>query len=215
VDGARGEEDRGEHGPAAAEAAASPGRLVLERSEETRAALCDAALEVAGEIGWRRLSVEAIASRAGVSRARFYRLFADRDECLAAAHRRRAASLLEDLPTSPDRAGARLALSRLAELIEAEPLLARGLLAEARLADGAVSASLKEVSERLSGAVHGACRETSKPRHSPPPIAAPLILAALDSAVVEAVTAPRAGRFADRVPALVVLACHARRSPGA
>jgi AcrR family transcriptional regulator len=215
VGGARDEEGRGELGPAAVEAAASPGRLVLQRSEETRAALCDAALEVAGEIGWRRLSVEAVASRAGVSRARFYRLFADREECLAVAHRRRAASLLEDLPRSPDPAEARRALSRLAELIEAEPLLARGLLAEARLADGAVSASLKEVSERLSGAVYDACRETSKPRHSPPPIAAPIILAALDSAVVEAVAVPRAARFADRVPALVDLACRARRSTAA
>jgi AcrR family transcriptional regulator len=214
VGGGRDDEDRGGLGPAAAEAAASPGRLVLERSEETRAAICDAALEVAGEIGWRRLSVEAIGSRAGVSRARFYRLFADRDECLAAAHRRRGGLLLEDLPARPGPGEARRALSRLAELTEAEPLLARGLLAEARLAGGAVSASLKEVSERLSGAVLDACRETSKPRHSPPPIAAPIILAALDSAVVEALAAPAARPFADRVPALVELARRARAAPG-
>jgi AcrR family transcriptional regulator len=185
------------------------GQPVARGEEAARASLCDDALKVAGELGWRRLSVAAVASRAGISRARFYRLFADREECLAAAHRRRTQGLLEGLPDDLDAAAARRALSRLAEMAETEPLLARGLLAETRLAGGAVSASREEVFERLTRAVRDACRETTKPRHSPPPIAAQFILAALQSAVVEATAREDPRPLGNRIDALCEVAVRA------
>jgi AcrR family transcriptional regulator len=218
VAGAGSEECRDELGPTVSEAAVSPGRLVDQRSDEARAALCDAALEAAGEIGWRRLSVEAIAARAGISRARFYRLFADREECVALALRLATEELAcrigRRLGAAPDpETGFRLALRELAEFCDSRPLLARGLLAEARLA-GAGCADPNEVFERLLRATPGARRETARSRHSPPPFPVEFILAALGSAVVEEFTGSRPSPLGGRIDALVELAYRVRRQAG-
>jgi AcrR family transcriptional regulator len=209
-----------EDGPGGPKAALEQLRRGIETREgELRGSLCEAALEVAGEVGWRRVSVELIIVRAGVSRARFYRLFADKDECLTEAHRTAATRLIDeilgDLSEAPDpRAGLRRALGRVATLTEERPLLARGLLAEARLGGGAISVSRAEVFERLSRAVPDACRETTESRHSPPPFAAPFILAAVASAVSDATRKAAPTPISGRLDALADLACLAYR-PGA
>src|ERR1700753_1515162 len=52
-----------------------------------RERLIEAIVELAGQFGYRSLSIAQISARAGVSSATFYEQFADREECLLAAYR--------------------------------------------------------------------------------------------------------------------------------
>jgi AcrR family transcriptional regulator len=70
------------------------GRL---QSSERREALLDAAVALVSANGVHVVSMEAVAEHAGVSRPLVYKHFANRDELLAAAYRREAAKLHEDL----------------------------------------------------------------------------------------------------------------------
>lgn len=63
------------------------------RSPRIDAAILDAALELLAESGLEGLSVEAVAARAGVSKAAIYRRWPSRDEMVAAAFRSVTTSL--------------------------------------------------------------------------------------------------------------------------
>jgi len=71
-----------------------PGRP---RSAEADRAILDATLALLAEVGPTALSVEEVASRAGVGKTTIYRRFATKDELIAAS----LASLNESLPTEP------------------------------------------------------------------------------------------------------------------
>jgi AcrR family transcriptional regulator len=62
-----------------------------------RDALLDAAVALVGTKGVQEVSMEAVAERAGVSRPLVYKHFANRDELLAAAYRREASKLHQEL----------------------------------------------------------------------------------------------------------------------
>jgi AcrR family transcriptional regulator len=66
-------------------------------SSARRDALLDAAVALVSAQGVHVVSMEAVAERAGVSRPLVYKHFANRDELLAAAYRREAAKLHQDL----------------------------------------------------------------------------------------------------------------------
>ena len=70
-----------------------------------RDALLDAAVALVGANGVRVVSMEAVAERAGVSRALVYKHFANRDELLAAAYRREASKLHRELAAEVASAG--------------------------------------------------------------------------------------------------------------
>lgn len=77
------------------EAARAPGRGKYdrtrtpdEREKEQLARLLDAAGHVFAEVGWADATVEAIVSRAGMSRRTFYEHFADLRECLRVFHQK-------------------------------------------------------------------------------------------------------------------------------
>jgi AcrR family transcriptional regulator len=62
--------------------------------EETRTALMDAAERLLGQFGYRRLSVEDIATEAGLSRRTFYLYFSNKEEITLATDDRRIARLV-------------------------------------------------------------------------------------------------------------------------
>jgi AcrR family transcriptional regulator len=176
----------------------------------TRGRLEMAALQASGELGYRRLTVGLLLARTGVSRTRFYEIFANKGDCYAAAYERLIERLGEEIlatgAAEPSWSrGLEQALARMAALVEAEPLIARGLLAEVHLAEDAPLAKRKEVFERLSRAIDLARRENES-RHSPPPITAAFILSAIEASVVDALLRKRPEDFGREVPTLVYLA---------
>lgn len=62
--------------------------------EETRTALLDAAERLLGQFGYRRISVEDIATEAGLSRRTFYLYFSNKEEITLATGDRRIARLV-------------------------------------------------------------------------------------------------------------------------
>jgi AcrR family transcriptional regulator len=106
---------------------------VVARNQRER--LVAAIAEVCAERGYAETSVAGIAKRAGVSSVTFYRQFADRRDCMLAAHRQLLGRLLEELdraregvsgPAARARAALRAALAALA----ADPPSARLLTVE-------------------------------------------------------------------------------------
>ena len=169
-----------------------------------------AALQVSGELGYSQLTVERILERSGSNRARFYNLFANKEECYAggyaAAIEKLSGRLLAAGAAGTDWAGGMSgALAELALFIEAEPLLARGVLAEVRVAGGAAMAKRKEVLERLSRAIDIARRENES-RHSPPPITAVFIINAIEAELVRRLVTGDAAGFGERIPDLLYIA---------
>jgi AcrR family transcriptional regulator len=75
------------------------------QSSARRDALLDATVALVRAKGVQEVSMEAVAERAGVSRALVYKHFANRDELLAAAYRREASTLHQDLALEVASAG--------------------------------------------------------------------------------------------------------------
>jgi AcrR family transcriptional regulator len=105
-------------------------------SEIQRTRLLAAAVEAIGEMGYARMTVEQVITRARVSRKTFYDAFADREDCFLAAFEQthsqawRAASEA-CAPEARWRERVRSGLGRLLMLIEEEPGLARLWIVEA------------------------------------------------------------------------------------
>jgi AcrR family transcriptional regulator len=100
-----------------------------------RERLIAAMAEVCAEEGFAGASVEKVARRAGVSSVTFYRQFADRRDCMLAAHRELSGRLLEALDgmrggESAAEAGARPTLAALLSLLAGDPPSARLLTVE-------------------------------------------------------------------------------------
>src|SRR5580698_4920117 len=74
-----------------------PGVGVRLESAARRDVLVDAAVALVSAKGVHVVSMEAVAERAEVSRTLVYKHFANRDELVAAAYRREAAKLHQDL----------------------------------------------------------------------------------------------------------------------
>jgi AcrR family transcriptional regulator len=168
-----------------------------------------AALETSGQVGYRSLTVQQILDRAGSSRPRFYRHYENKAACYARGYELEVEPMAQCLITTgvgaPDwTTGFAAMLWKLESLIEAQPLLARGLIAEVHVAGGAALAKRNEVFERLSRAIDLARRETES-RHSPPPIAASFILSAIEAAVVRSFFDPKQVPFAASVPDLAYI----------
>jgi AcrR family transcriptional regulator len=180
-------------------------------AERQRRRLQRAAVEVSGEVGYRKLTVERIIERAAVSRTRFYRGFANKDGAYLGGYEAGIEELSERMLGSgrlgPDwKGGFRSALDQLAGFLVGEPSYANGLLAQVHVAGGAALEKRKEVFERLSRAIDSARREHLVSRHSPPPIAAEFIVSAIEQSVIGAIGRGVPEEFAATVPDLVSLA---------
>jgi AcrR family transcriptional regulator len=169
-----------------------------------------AALEASGEAGYQSLTTEAIVARAGLDSESFHRHFAAPSACYASAYAVTVDELVAGLVGSTRSEmswveGMRAALERVGRFLEAEPLLARGILLEVYAAGGAAVVKHDEVFERLSRAIDTARRET-EPRHSPPPIAATLILSMIEAAASRWLRDEEPDSFTEAIPDLLYLA---------
>jgi AcrR family transcriptional regulator len=107
---------------------------VVARNQRER--LVAAIAEECAERGYAEVSVAGVAKRAGVSSVTFYEQFADKRDCLLAAHRELLARLLEEVDRARagggDRAAkARTALGATLALLAGDPPSARLLTVEA------------------------------------------------------------------------------------
>jgi AcrR family transcriptional regulator len=171
-----------------------------------RARLGRGAVEIAGEVGYTGLTVARLLERVEISRKRFYGVFADKEECYLQGEREVLAWLEVELraPCEKEedwRAALEASLRRLAAFLESEPLVARGVLVESRIAGGEALELHFEVLERLSRAVDAARRE-NKSRHSPPPVTARFITAAIEESAVGSLLVGEPERFAASIPDL-------------
>lgn len=91
-----------------------------------RERLVAAMAEVCAESGYAGASATAVAKAAGVSTVTFYEQFADKRECLLAAHRQLLGRLLDEL----DRAREGAVLGAMLSLLAADPPSARLLTVE-------------------------------------------------------------------------------------
>ncbi len=153
-----------------------PGPGGLPRGQVTeiqRSRMLTATVQVVEEVGYARMTVAQVISRARVSRKTFYDVFVDREDCFLAAfdqaiaHARRLVAEAYSLE-SGWRDGVRSGLDRLLGLIDEEPGLARLCIVEAlaagpRVLDlrGEVLAELAEVLDR-GRSVRGSTQEPSE-----------------------------------------------------
>ncbi len=94
-----------------------------------------------GSDGYEATTANQVAERAGISPDEFHRRFGDKDECFGRAYEEAAERLREDLleagRSAPSwRLGFRAALAELLRFVAEQPLLARALLLEVRVARG-------------------------------------------------------------------------------
>ncbi len=210
-------EDQARKGTSGDPEIVTPGRALERlRAGEREAAelaaqrLGRAAVEIGGEVGYRKLTVAQVMERSGVSRTAFYRRFGNRHEAYLAGYEagieELSGRLLEAGRGAPGWAeGLRAALEELAGFVGREPNYADGLLAQVHVAGGAALDKRKEVSERLSRAVDSPRRETHPSRHSPPPIAGAFIVSAIEQSVISALGRGVPEEFAATVPELADL----------
>jgi AcrR family transcriptional regulator len=180
---------------------------------QVREQILEAMLAACGELGYRAATVKDVYERYGGYRAEFYRHFANKAECYAAAYEAEMERLWRRLERTCEAAGEwseglRAALGELADFVSERPHRAAGLLVEAHIAGGPAGAKRAEVFERLTRAVDGARRETSASRHSPPPITASFIVSAIEESVVNALVSRAPENFAAAVPSLIWLAVY-------
>jgi AcrR family transcriptional regulator len=155
-----------------------------------RGCLEDAMLEACGERGFGAASVQDALDRSGVSRTRFYGLYANKAECFEAAYEVAATELVEELLAAGRRApdwasGLRTALERLSAFLAARPRRAKALLIEVHVAGGGSLACRHQLAARLAGAIDSA-RLDPRAAGSPPPLTAAFLVAAVDAAAARA-----------------------------
>src|SRR5580692_1031547 len=116
-----------------------PGPGGLPRGQVTqiqRSRMLAAAVEAVGEVGYARMTVAQVISRARVSRKTFYDVFSDREDCFLAAFEQalgQASSIAREAYQSESswRDGIRAALARLLMFMDEEPGLAKLCIVEA------------------------------------------------------------------------------------
>lgn len=169
-----------------------------------------AALEAAGEVGYHDLAVRHVLVRSGEARARFYSHFENKADCFATAYGLAIERLVDRLLDAAAaeqswRAGLRRALTELADFLREQPLLARAILVEVKLAGKPTRIKRKEAFDRLFDAIDSARRVTER-RHVPPTIAAEFIVCAVEETVVSALARRAPADFESKIDELAYLA---------
>jgi AcrR family transcriptional regulator len=176
-----------------------------------REALLAAMLALSGELGYRRATLKAIATRSGRPAGYLYTQFAGREECFVAAYESRAQPLVAAMLTAGCESGSlaeglHSALGVLLDLADADPLVARALVIEVYVVGGAARHRHDQLLRRLSDAVAGTRRESPSSRHVPPPLAAEFIVGGLEEVVRRRLLERRPDLLRAELPALATLA---------
>jgi AcrR family transcriptional regulator len=173
----------------------------------------EAMLLCAGEVGFRRVSVEQVYQRYGGYRAHFYRHFRNKSECFLAAYEWKAnqltgrtISLLEGEGPAARRVDR--ALASVGDFVTEQEVPARALFVEVHMVGRQGSLKRQAVIERLSRALDAACRGTAQ-QPSPPPLTGEFLVSAIDQAASNAILAGRPSDFREAVPELALLICRA------
>jgi AcrR family transcriptional regulator len=175
-------------------------------ADETRERILEAMLAVCGEKGYRRVSVQDVIDRYGGNRVQFYRHFASKSDCYAAAYEDQIERLRERICAASAskpawRLGLRAGLGELASFAEANPPLARGLVVEVHVAGGAALRRRAEVCDRFGQALDVARREPGSAVR-PPAITARFLVGAIESSLSDALAAGEPDAFSAAVPEL-------------
>ncbi len=160
-------------GGAGARAGAGPGGEARRVTAAERERLLDTACAVVEELGYRGLTVRALSQRAGISRAVFYELFRNREDCLLAAFDR-GVDGLAFAATPAWRAEPRwetrmrACLAVLLGCLDEDPALARLVFVEALAAGPRVLARRALVLGELAQAIDGGRAGHAAPQQIPP-----------------------------------------------
>jgi AcrR family transcriptional regulator len=135
-----------------------PGSTRLSRGRVTeiqRSRMLAAALSAVEEVGYSRMTVAQVISRAKVSRKTFYDVFADREDCFLAALEQAVAQAGRHVKEAYDqetawREGVRAGLGELLVFFDEEPALARLILVEALGAGPRVLERRAEILDELA-----------------------------------------------------------------
>lgn len=132
--------------------------------ESQRARLLRAVVAVVAEDGYPQAKIGDIAKLAGVSRATFYELFADKEQCFLAAHRELAERMSGEIEAgvahSAPAFAAQAALIALVDFAEREPLAFDFVTHEAMLAGPAALAERDQLMRRLELTVERGWEQT-------------------------------------------------------
>lgn len=165
------------------------GGWARESSQESgmKRRICETMLEVVGDLGYLRATVDDVIARGACSRTGFYRHFEGKDECCEVAYRYEAERVVAAI-VAPCESGAdwprgligalRTALGFAAE----HPARAHGLLIMGQVAGADVAAVQQQLFERLTRALDGA-RRLPGSRHSAPPLTATMMIGAVENLV--------------------------------
>jgi len=148
--------------------------------------ICETMLEVIGDVGYLRATVDDVIARGACSRTGFYRHFADKDECCEVAYRCEAERLVSEM-LAPCESGSDwtegliAALRTWLDFAAEQPARTQALLSIGQVSEGAVAVQ-KQLFERLSHALDRA-RRLPGSRHSAPPLTATLMIGAVENLV--------------------------------
>jgi AcrR family transcriptional regulator len=175
-------------------------------SEVQRARMLAATVQVVGELGYERISVARVTSRAGVSRRTFYDLFEDREECFLAAFVETAqrARILVVEATAGERewrARVRAGLGVLLGFFDDEPSAGRVLVVDALKAGPAVLEHRAALVGELIGVVEQGRAQVRRGREVAPLTGEGVVGAVL--AVIHARLLARGGASRDSLSGLL------------
>lgn len=153
-------------------------------------------LLTAGEKGYSKATVQEVAERSGITQDRFHRRFGSKNACFARAYEqtaeRLAAEMTEACREAPGwREGFRAALTELLRFVAEQPLTAKALLLEVRVARGEAWARHQQIIARLTAALETA-REEPGGRPGASPMTAGFVAGAIEESLSIEVAAGRA-----------------------
>jgi len=161
------------------------------------AAVLEAMLLTAGEMGYAKATVREVAERARITQDRFHRRFGSKEACFARAYEeaadRLATQILEACQEASSwREAFRAGLAELLRFVSEEPLLAKALLLEVRAARGEAWIVHQEVVERLTAALDTARNEPGA-RTEASPMTAGFVAGAIEESLSIELASGRAG----------------------
>ncbi|HXS46955.1 MAG TPA: TetR/AcrR family transcriptional regulator [Solirubrobacterales bacterium] len=173
-------------------------------------AVLEAMLLTAGELGYAKATVREVAARARITQDRFHRRFGSKEACFARAYEeateRIGSELLEACRNAASwRDGFRAGLAALLGTVAEQPLLARALLLEVRVARGGAWVRHQRIVERLTAALDTA-REEPGARGGASPMTAGFVVGAIEEALCIEIAAGRTGEVEHLLPDLTRLA---------
>lgn len=170
----------------------------------------EAMLLTVGEKGYAKATVREVCERAGITQDRFHRRFGSKEACFARAYEdaaERLATQLRDAceETQSWRDGFRAALAELLRGVAEQPLTAKALLLEVRVARGDAWVKHQEIVERLTATLDTARGEPGA-RAGASPMTAGFVAGAIEESLSIEVASGRAAEVERLLPDLTHLA---------